>query len=78
MHPTRTERAGQVHESPRHHQIALMVDDLATTMTELERRGAVFSSGPDDRGFGLVALLQVPGADELMMYQPRHAVAHSL
>ena len=40
-------------------------------------RGRV-SSGPDDRGYGLVAMLQVPGADDVQIYEPRHTVAHSL
>lgn len=78
VHPTTSEYEGRVHESPRHHQVCLMVDDIETTKTELESRGAEFSSGVDDHGYGLVAMLRLPGADDLMIYEPRHAVAHSL
>lgn len=78
VHPTSSEYEGRVYESPRHHQVSLMVDDIATTKAELEARGAEFSSGIDDHGYGLVAMLRLPGADDLMVYEPRHATAHSL
>jgi hypothetical protein len=31
-----------------------------------------------DRGFGLTAMLQIPGAGEMMLYQARHPLAHDL
>lgn len=71
VHPT----GGDGWTAPRHHEIALMCDDLAATMAELTGRGATFTSGPDDRGFGVVAMLAVPGADDLMLYEPRHRTA---
>ncbi|WP_374927901.1 VOC family protein [Kytococcus sedentarius] len=74
VHPT---RSGDW-TGPRQHQISLMCDDLEATMTELQGRGATFSSGPTDMGFGIGAMLEVPGADDLMLYEPRHPVAHQL
>ena len=53
VHPTRTEWEGQVHESPRHHEISLMCDDVEATRAELEAKGATFGSPVVDRGFGL-------------------------
>lgn len=70
VHPTSA--AG----SQRHHEIALVCDDLTATMTELTGRGAVFTSGPTDMGFGLGAMLTVPGADDLLIYQAKHVTAH--
>jgi catechol 2,3-dioxygenase-like lactoylglutathione lyase family enzyme len=61
-----------------HHEISLMCDDLETTMADLAARGARFRDGIEDRGFGRAALLEVPGAGEMMIYQPRHPVAYSL
>lgn len=60
----------------RHHEVALICDDLAATMAELTERGATFSSGPDEMGFGLAAMVQVPGADDILIYEPRHVTAY--
>ena len=46
--------------------------------TELEARGAEFSGPPEDLGFGIAASLKLPGAGEMLVYQPRHPEAHSL
>jgi catechol 2,3-dioxygenase-like lactoylglutathione lyase family enzyme len=74
VHPT----AGEGYSSPRHHAISFIVDDLGETMDELRAKGAVFSSGPDDHGYGLVAMVKVPGADDVQLYQPRHQTAYAL
>ncbi len=78
VHPTRSEWEGKVYESPRHHEIALMCDDIEATRTELEARGAEFAGPVVDEGFGRVAMLQVPGADPIRLYQPRHRTAYDL
>lgn len=59
-----------------HHEIALVCDDLAATMAELTVRGATFTSGPDELDFGLTAMVQVPGADDILIYEPRHVTAY--
>jgi len=76
VHPT-----GPLHDgstTPRHHAISFVVDDLDATMVELRGRGAEFSSGPDDHGYGIVAMVTVPGADDVQLYQPRHQTAYGL
>jgi len=78
VHPTSSEHEGQTYSSPRHHAISFIVDDLESTMAELREKGAVFSSGPDDHGYGIVAMVQVPGADDVQLYQPRHETAYAL
>jgi catechol 2,3-dioxygenase-like lactoylglutathione lyase family enzyme len=65
-------------DGPLHHQISFIVDELEQTMAELRAKGAVFSSGPDDHGYGIVAMVQVPGADDVQLYQPRHTTAYGL
>ena len=78
VHPTSGEHDGQSYTLPRRHAISFLVDDLETTIAELTERGAEFSSGPEDHGYGIVAMVKVPGADDMQIYQPRHDVAHSL
>jgi catechol 2,3-dioxygenase-like lactoylglutathione lyase family enzyme len=72
VHPT----SGEGYSSPRHQAISFIVDDLDTTMAELKEKGAEFSSGPDDHGYGIVAMVKVPGADDVQLYQPRHRTAY--
>jgi catechol 2,3-dioxygenase-like lactoylglutathione lyase family enzyme len=74
VHPT----SGEGYSSPRHQAISFIVDDLETTMAELREKGAQFSSGPDDHGYGIVAMVKVPGADDVQLYQPRHQTAYGM
>jgi len=74
VHPT----SGEGYSSPRHHAVSLMCDDLRATMDELASRGATFTSDPVDHGYGIVVMVAVPGADDMQLYEPRHAIAHSL
>jgi predicted enzyme related to lactoylglutathione lyase len=75
VHPTHSEREGRVHESPRQHLISLQCDDVEATRAELAARGAEFTSDIADHGYGLVTTIAVPGADDLMLYEPKHALA---
>ncbi|MDO5682079.1 MAG: VOC family protein [Propionibacteriaceae bacterium] len=76
VHPTVSTHGGREYRSERHHSISLMCDDLAATMAELGERGAEFAGEPVDMGFGIGVNLKVPGADDMLLYQPRHAVAY--
>src|SRR3954447_16673392 len=58
------------------HQITLMCDDVDATMRDLEAKGAEFTGPPEDWGFGIGTSLKLPGAGEIMLYQPRHAEAY--
>jgi hypothetical protein len=42
------------------------------------RGGATFTSETADHGYGLVTTVAVPGADDLMIYQPKHTLAIDL
>lgn len=77
VHPTSASGADEPSWSTtRHHELCLMCDDLTATMAELQARGATFSGDVKDQGFGLTVLLEVPGADPIVLYEPRHAVAY--
>ena len=78
VHPTSGTHEGHDYSYPLQHKVSLMCDDIEATVTELEARGAEFSGPPEDLGFGIAASLKLPGAGEMMVYQPRHPEAHSL
>lgn len=75
VHPTTGE--GGSH-TERHHSISLVCDDLTATMADLASRGATFTTEAVDRGFGVVVFMAVPGADDVMLYEPRHTTAYDL
>lgn len=77
VHPTGAVSGGTVPGNQRH-EISLMCDDIEATVAELTGKGVRFSGGIEDRGFGRVAVLEVPGAGEMLLYQPRHPVAYEL
>lgn len=60
------------------HRISLMCDDIEGTVDALKQKGVQFTSPIEDQGFGLVTTMVVPGGAELMLYEPRHPVAHNL
>ena len=72
VHPTQSPGG----TSPRHHSISLVCDDIEATVAELTERGETFSSGPEDLGLGVGAMVQVPGADDILIYTPRHVTAY--
>jgi predicted enzyme related to lactoylglutathione lyase len=78
VHPTRGEWEGQTFESPRHHSIALMCDDIDTTVSELRETGAKFRGPIKDETYGRVIMMAVPGADDIQLYQPTHNLAYNL
>ena len=50
----------------------LICDDIERTMEELTEKGAEFTSGVTDEGWGRLARIKVPGAGEIGLYEPRH------
>jgi len=78
VHPTSGTNAGTGWEVGQHHEITLMCDDIVQTVAELTAKGAEFSREIEDQGFGRTTMLKVPGAGEIMVYEPRHSVAHNL
>jgi catechol 2,3-dioxygenase-like lactoylglutathione lyase family enzyme len=78
VHPTSGGEGEHAYSSPQHHSISLMCDDIAATKAELESKGAVFTGGIEDYGFGLCANLELPGAGSIMVYEPKHPQAYDL
>jgi predicted enzyme related to lactoylglutathione lyase len=78
IHPTSGEHVGEEFSHPRRHSISLMCDDLEATIAELEAKGATVSGGIRDLGFGITTMLELPGADDILLYEPRHPKAYDL
>ena len=78
VHRTAGIYEGEAYSHPRHHSISLMCDDIEATVAELAARGATFSGGVEDFGFGLGTSLELPGAGAILLYEPRHPEAHGL
>jgi predicted enzyme related to lactoylglutathione lyase len=78
VHPTHETHEGVTYDSPRHHSISLMCDDIQETKARLESNGAEFTGPVEDKGFGFTVMMKLPGADDVMLYEPRHPLAYSL
>jgi predicted enzyme related to lactoylglutathione lyase len=61
------------------HEISLVCDDIERTIADLKAKGAEFARDEiEDQGFGRTAMLKIPGAGDMVLYQPRHPLAYSL
>jgi catechol 2,3-dioxygenase-like lactoylglutathione lyase family enzyme len=78
VHPASGPTVGADAGSDPRHEIAFMCDDLDRTMSELTARGAEFTGSPSEQRWGYTIMMKVPGAGELMLYQPRHPTAYDL
>jgi catechol 2,3-dioxygenase-like lactoylglutathione lyase family enzyme len=53
------------------HELYLMCDDLAATMTRLTAAGAIFGPVHEER-WGRMTLMTIPGGTQISIYQPSH------
>jgi catechol 2,3-dioxygenase-like lactoylglutathione lyase family enzyme len=72
VHPSSWEYDGQTGSTEQRFDVSLMCDDLDKTMAELASKGAEFTGDTSDEGWGITARLRVPGAGQLMLYQPKY------
>jgi predicted enzyme related to lactoylglutathione lyase len=56
------------------HELYLMCDDLAATVTELESKGVDVTRPVSDARWGIVTAIRLPSGAELALYEPRHPV----
>jgi catechol 2,3-dioxygenase-like lactoylglutathione lyase family enzyme len=78
VHPTHSEWEGKSYDYPRHHAIALMCDDIDATVGGLRAKGAQFRGPVEQREYGRIIMMIVPGADDIQLYQPTHKLAYNL
>ncbi len=60
------------------HQATLMCDDVRATVEVLRGHGVNVADGIDERRYGLVTSIEVPGAGWMLLYQPTHPLAVDL
>jgi hypothetical protein len=68
---------GPTWESGVRHQFTLMCDDIHATIRELRAKGVEFVGEPETESYGITVMLNLPGGLDVMLYEPRHAVAIS-
>jgi hypothetical protein len=57
------------------HKLSLMCDDIHATVGELRAKGIIVQGEPQDHGYGIVAMVTLPGGVEIQIYEPRHPLA---
>ncbi|MCB1029421.1 MAG: hypothetical protein R2704_18525 [Microthrixaceae bacterium] len=77
IHPTSDDPSEAWADTP-YHQASLMCDDIESTLADLRSKGVDVADEVNDQGFGLVGSINVPGAGWLLLYEPRHPLAHEL
>jgi catechol 2,3-dioxygenase-like lactoylglutathione lyase family enzyme len=72
VHPSSWEYQGHSGSTEQRFDVSLMCDDLEKTKAELAANGAEFVGDVSDEGWGITTQLRVPGAGEMMLYQPKY------
>ena len=62
-------------KSDAQHKVSFMCDDIHATIGDLRAKGVSVRGEPEDQGFGITVMLDLPGGAEVMLYEPRHPVA---
>jgi predicted enzyme related to lactoylglutathione lyase len=66
---------GPTFDSGVRHQVSFMCDDINKTIAELRGKGVEFVGEPQDEGYGITIVMNLPGGCEVMLYEPRHPMA---
>ena len=66
---------GPTFESGTRHQISVMCDDINATARDLRAKGVEIIGEPEDEGWGITLMMNLPGGCQVMLYEPRHPVA---
>jgi len=66
---------GRTCQSGVRHQVTLMCDDIHATVADLRAKGIQIDGEPEDEGYGITVTMTLPGAVEVMLYEPRHSTA---
>jgi len=72
VHPSSWEYQGRSGATEQRFDVSLMCDDLEKTRAELAAKGAEFVGDVSDEGWGITTQIKVPGAGEMMLYQPKY------
>lgn len=60
------------------HLISFMCDDITKTIAELRAKGVDVDPETKDEGYGITTNIHLPGGCDVMLYEPRHAIAAAI
>ena len=66
---------GDNFEAGHRHLLSFMCDDINKTVAGLRAKGVTIGGEPKDEGYGITAMLNLPGGCDVMLYEPRHPIA---
>lgn len=66
---------GPTFDSGMRHQVTFMCDDINATIRDLRAKGIKVEGEPQDEGWGVTTMLNLPGGVQVMLYEARHPVA---
>jgi hypothetical protein len=66
---------GPTYDAGTRHLFSLMCDDIHATVADLRAKGIDIPGEPVDEGYGITVTMNLPGGVEVMLYEPRHAMA---
>ena len=66
---------GPTHDAAMRHQFSLMCDDIHATVRDLRAKNVAIADEPEDQGWGITAMLNLPGGLDVLLYEPRHKTA---
>jgi hypothetical protein len=69
---------GPAFESGMRHEISFMCDDIHATIADLRAKGVQIDGEPEDRRYGIIVTMTLPGSVKVALYQPRHPLAIAL
>ena len=66
---------GPTFESGVRHQFSMMCDNIGRTVSELKAKGIEVMTAPQEERWGIHVTLNLPGNCQVMVYEPKHAIA---
>jgi hypothetical protein len=53
------------------HEISFMCDNIHATIADLRAKGVQIDDDPEDRRYGIIVAMTLPGGVRVALYQPR-------
>ena len=69
---------GPTFDSGVRHQFTLMCDNIGDTVRDLKAKGITVMNEPQQERWGIHVTLNLPGGCDVMLYEPKHAIAAGL
>jgi hypothetical protein len=57
------------------HALSFMCDDIHATIADLRAKGIDVATPPEERRYGIVTTMTLPGGVAVQLYEPRHPLA---